>query len=57
MSINIKERVDVNQDGPNLIIEAAPPPPLRPPNSQRCLIMFSTYEKRIIYGFYFVVPV
>ena len=25
--INIKERVDVNQDGPNLIIEAPPPNP------------------------------
>ena len=32
MQINIKERVDVNQDGPSLIIEASP----RPPNSQRC---------------------
>ena len=28
--INIKERVDVNQDGPNLIIEAPPPPPPNP---------------------------
>ena len=27
---NINERVDVNQDGPSLIIEAPPPPP--PPN-------------------------
>ena len=27
MQINIKERVDVNQDGPSLIIEASPPPP------------------------------
>ena len=27
MQINIKERVDVNQDGPSLIIEAPPPPP------------------------------
>ena len=36
MQINIKERVDVNQDGPSLIIEASPPPPPRPPNSQRC---------------------
>ena len=26
MYINIKERVDVNQDGPSLIIEAPPPP-------------------------------
>ena len=24
---NINERVDVNQDGPSLIIEAPPPPP------------------------------
>ena len=32
MSIIIKERVDGNQAGPSLIIEA--PPPL--PNSQRC---------------------
>ena len=30
MSINIKERVDVNQDGPNLIIEAPPPPTQAP---------------------------
>ena len=35
MYINIKERVDVNQDGPSLII-AAPPP---------------TYEKLTIYCF------
>ena len=34
MYINIKERVDVNQDGPSLVIEAPPPP--RTPNSQRC---------------------
>ena len=27
MQINIKERVDVNQDGPSLIIEASPSPP------------------------------
>ena len=27
MQINIKERVDVNQDGPSLIIEASSPPP------------------------------
>ena len=27
MQINIKERVDVNQDGASLIIEASPPPP------------------------------
>ena len=27
MLINIKEKVDVNQDGPNLIIEAPPPHP------------------------------
>ena len=27
MQINIKERVDVNQDGPSLIIETSPPPP------------------------------
>ena len=26
MYINIKERIDVNQDGPSLIIEAPPPP-------------------------------
>ena len=36
----------MNQDGPSLIIEAPPPP--RPPNSQRCLIMFSTYEQLFI---------
>ena len=30
MQINIKERVDVNQDGPSLIIEASPPPPQAP---------------------------
>ena len=33
MQINIKERVDVNQDGPSLIIEASPPPP-HPPSPQ-----------------------
>ena len=27
MQINIKERVDVNQDGPSLIIEAPPQAP------------------------------
>ena len=27
MQIHIKERVDVNQDGPSLIIETSPPPP------------------------------
>ena len=27
MQINIKERVDVNQDGPSLIIDCPPPPP------------------------------
>ena len=26
MQINIKERVDVNQDGSSLIMEASPPP-------------------------------
>ena len=26
MYINIKARIDVNQDGPSLIIEAPPPP-------------------------------
>ena len=31
--IYINERVNVNQDGPNLIIEAPPPLP-QPPNSQ-----------------------
>ena len=31
MQINIKERVDVNQDGPSLIIETSPP---LPPGSQ-----------------------
>ena len=36
MLINIKERVDVNQNGPSLIIEASPPPHPGPPNSQRC---------------------
>ena len=35
MQINIKERADVNQDGPSLIIEYPPPPP-RPSNIQRC---------------------
>ena len=25
MQVNIKERVDVNQDGPSLMIEAPPP--------------------------------
>ena len=30
MQINIKDRVDVNQDGPSLIIEAPPPPPTGP---------------------------
>ena len=33
MQINIKERVDVNQDGPSLIIEASPPPP--PPQAPK----------------------
>ena len=47
MQINIKERVDVNQDGPSLIIEASPPPPLLP-NSQRC---FPHMKKLIIYCF------
>ena len=28
MYINIKDRVGVNQDGPSLIIEASPSPPL-----------------------------
>ena len=32
--ITIKERVDVNQDRPSLIIEPPPPPPPRPSNSQ-----------------------
>ena len=53
MQINIKERVVVNQDGPSLIIEATlppPPPPQAPINSQRYL-MFSTYDKLIIYCF------
>ena len=27
LNVNIKERVDVNQDGPSLIIEPPPPPP------------------------------
>ena len=31
MQINIKERIDVNQDGPSLIIEAPPPPPPQAP--------------------------
>ena len=31
MYINIKERIDVNQDGPSLVIEAAPPPPPEAP--------------------------
>ena len=43
MQINIKERVDVNQDGPSLIIEASPPP--QAPKQPK---MFSTYEKLII---------
>ena len=30
MQINITERVDVNEDGPSLIIEASPPPPPAP---------------------------
>ena len=30
MQINIKERVDVNQDEPSLIIEAPPPFPQAP---------------------------
>ena len=51
MLINIKERVDVNQNGPSLIIEASPPPPHPgPPNSQK-MLMFSRYEKLIIYCF------
>ena len=29
MQINIKERIDVNQDGPSLIIEPPPPPGLQ----------------------------
>ena len=33
LQINIKERVDVKQDGPSPIIEASPPPP-PPPGPQ-----------------------
>ena len=45
MYININERVDVNQDGSSLIIEAPPPPP-EPPNNQK-IFMFS-YMKNLL---------
>ena len=50
MQLNIKERIDVNQDGPSLIIEASPPPP-RPPNSQR----FFPHMKNLLSIVFFVV--
>ena len=40
MQINIKEGVDVNQDGPSLIIEASPPPPPPPPGPQIAKYVF-----------------
>ena len=46
MYIIIKERVDVNQDGPSLIIEAPPPPPR--PQVAKDVNVF-TYEKLIIH--------
>ena len=36
-----KERIDVNQDRPSLIIEAPPPPQI----ANTKMLMFSTYEK------------
>ena len=44
MYIDINERVDVNQDGPRLIIETAPPPG---PKLAKYVNVF-TYEKLII---------
>ena len=43
MYINIYERVDMNQDGPSLIIEAPPP---RPPNGQRCSFLALPAERQ-----------
>ena len=47
MYINIKDRVDVNQDGPSLIIEPPPPPG---PQIAKDVNVF-TYEKLIIHCF------
>ena len=49
MYIIIKERVNVNHDGPSLIIEAPPPPP-RSPQIAKDVNVF-TYEKLIIHCF------
>ena len=46
--IIIKEKVDVNQDGPSLIIKAPPPPPS--PKIAKDVNVF-TYEKLIIHCF------
>ena len=53
MQINIKEKVDVNQDGPSLIIEASPGGggDTYPGPQIAKMLMFSTYEKLIIYCF------
>ena len=40
MLINIKERVDVNQNGPSLIIEASPPPPTQAPQIAKDVNVF-----------------
>ena len=44
----MKERVDVNQDGPSLIVEVPPPPPGL--QIAKDVAVF-TYEKLIIYCF------
>ena len=46
MYINIKERVDVNQDGPSLIVELPPPPP-QASKIDKDVNVF-TYEKLIM---------
>ena len=48
--MNMKERVDVNQDGPwSLIVELPPPPPGLQIAKD---VNVSTYEKLIIYCFF-----
>ena len=49
MLINIKERVDVNQNGPSLIIEASPPP-TQAPQIAKDVNVFQIW-KLIIYCF------
>ena len=42
MQSNLKERVDVNQDGPSLIIAASPPPP-GPQTAEDVFHIWKTY--------------